>query len=452
MAADSQILAGLGSKAITPREPIQMSGFARSQMSTGVHDDLYAKSLYLEDGAGRKAFLIAVSLIYLTPELVESIRAEIARRTGADPGSVIFSCTHTHAGPALAADFYTAPTPGTYPSYLVSQVAASAEAAYLDRRPSRIGFGRTEVFEMGRNRRALLYGGLHPDPEVLVMKIEDAGGNLRGVAFNYGCHPSTLDWQNTLISEDWPHYTHAEIMKKCAMGGGEIWSAYLQGAQGDINCGYSSELSAVGVDMPIRNYEFIAKKGRQLAAVVLGALPGIQTESRLDVSLASGLFDYPLRKEYPVTPDEAARDAEEAKAKLTEMEKNPAFAGTRRLDEARVRVFSTSQRLAVARRRKEKGWVPFLKIEHQALRVGKAVFLTIPGEVFSEIGLRIKAESRYDWTFLLGIANGTGTSGYLPPAKEFIQGDYEVDGCIYEPSAEDVMVAACRDVMKRVGG
>lgn len=452
MRANSQILAGLGSKTITPREPIQMSGFARSQMSTGVHDDLYAKSLYLEDGAGRKAFIIAVSLVYLTPELVESIRAEIAGRTGTDPGSVIFSCTHTHAGPALAADFYTTPTPGSYPSYLVSQVAASAEAAYRDRQPSRIGFGRTEVFEMGRNRRTLLYGGLHPDPEVLIMKIEDAGGNLRGVAYNYGCHPSTLDWQNTLISEDWPHYTNAEIAEKCSKGSEEIWTAYLQGAQGDINCGYSSELSAVGVDMPIRNYEFIGKKGRQLAGAVLGGLAGIRTEMHLDISLASGFFDYPLRKEYPVTLDEALKEAEEARNGLAEMEKQAAIAGTRRLDEARVRVFSTSQRLAIARRRKEKGWVPFLKIEHQALRVGKAVFLTIPGEVFSEIGLRIKAESTYDWTFLLGIANGTGTSGYLPSAKEFIQGDYEVDGCIYEPSAENVMVAACRDVMKRAGG
>jgi hypothetical protein len=138
--------------------------------------------------------------------------------------------------------------------------------------------------------------------------------------------------------------------------------------------------------------------------------------------------------------------------RLAELEKNPAFMGTRRLDEFRVRAYLAWQRKAVARKRKEKGQPPFLKLEHQALRVGKAVFLTLPGEVFSEIGLRIKSESPFVWTFLLGIANGTGTSGYLPPAKEFREGDYEVDGCIYDPSAEDVMVEACREVMRRVGG
>ena len=452
MCADSTILAGLGSEVITPREPIQMAGFARSQVSTGVHDDLYARSLYLEDSHGRRALLIVLSLVYLTPELVESIRAEIGKRTGIDPGSVIFSSTHTHSGPALAEDFYTVPTPGTYPQFLASQIVASAVSAFRDRQPARIGFGRTEVFEMGRNRRALHYGGLHPDPEVVVMKIEDAAGRLRGLAYNYGCHPSTLDWKNTLISEDWPHYSNAEIAARCKPEAENLWTAYLQGAQGDINCGYSSELSAVGVDMPIRNYEFIQKKGCQLAEAVLKALPEIRTESGLDISLAGGLFDYPLRKEYPVTLDEAVVEADEARNRLAELEKQPAFIGTRRLDEARVRVFATGQRLAVARRRKEKDSPPFLKVEHQALRVGRAVFLTLPGEVFSEIGLRIKSESHFDWTFLLGIANGTGTSGYLPPAKEFREGDYEVDGCIYEPSAEEAMVAACLEVMRQVKG
>jgi neutral ceramidase len=429
-----------------------MGGFARSQVSTGVHDDLYAKSLYLEDGDGRRALLITLSLIYITAELVESIRKEIGRQTPLEPESIIFSSIHTHSGPALAEDFYTSPTPGSYPSFLVSQAVASAAAAFRTRAPARIGFGRTEVFEMGRNRRTLLYGGLHPDPEVIVMKIEDASGRLRGVAYNYGCHPSTLDWQNTLISEDWPHYANAEIAAKVAPEAQGLWTAYLQGAEGDINCGYSAELSAVGVNMPIRNYDFIRKKGGQLAKAVLEILPEIRTKPDLDISLASGFFDYPLRKEYPVTEDEALAEAAEARNRLAEIERRPALAGTRLADEARAKVFIAGQRVAVARRRREKEWVSFLKVEHQALRVGRTVFLTLAGEVFSEIGLRIKSESPFDWTFLLGLANSSGASGYLPPMKEFPEGDYEVDGCIFDRSAEEVIVIACREMMRRVGG
>lgn len=450
MPSSSPIFVGLGTEIITPREPLQMAGFARSQVSTGVHDDLHARSLYLEDGDGRRALLIALSLVYLTPDLVGAIRSEIGRETGLAPDSIIFSCTHTHSGPALAEDFYTSPTPGSYPSFLITQTVASAVAACRTKAPARVGFGRTEVFEMGRNRRALLYGGLHPDPEVLVMKIEDASGRLRGVAYNYGCHPSTLDWQNTLISEDWPHYANAEIAGRAAPGPEGLWTAYLQGAEGDINCGYSSELSAVGVNMPIRNYDFIRKKGGQLARAVLEVLPAIRTAPDLDIGLASGVFDYPLRKEYPVTEEEALSQAAAAKERLAEIERQPDLARTRIADEARARVFIAGQRVAVTRRRKETGWVPFLKVEHQALRVGTAVFLTLAGEVFSEIGRRVKSESPFEWTFLLGLANGSGTSGYLPPKKEFPEGDYEVDGCIFDPSTEDVLVAACREMMNQV--
>ena len=43
---------GLGETVITPKENVQMAGFARSQVSTGVHDDLHAMSLVMEDGDG----------------------------------------------------------------------------------------------------------------------------------------------------------------------------------------------------------------------------------------------------------------------------------------------------------------------------------------------------------------------------------------------------------------
>ncbi len=208
---------------------------------------------------------------------------------------------------------------------------------------------------MGRNRRALLYGGLHPDPEVLVMKIEDASGRLRGVAYNYGCHPSTLDWQNTLISEDWPHYCNAAIAAGAAPGVRGLWTAYLQGAEGDINCGYSSELSAVGVDMPIRNYEFIEKKGMQLARAVLDLLPGILTGPDLDISLASGFFDYPLRKEYPVTEEEALAEAAGPRPGSPRSRRTRPSRKTRIADEARAKVFIAGQRVAVAAPAEGKG-------------------------------------------------------------------------------------------------
>ena len=97
---------------------------------------------------------------------------------------------------------------------------ASAVKAWETRVPGRIGIASTKVLELGRNRRRLLYGGLHPDPEVAVIKVEDARGKLLGVAFNYGCHPSGIDWHNTLFTEDWPYYAIQGIKKQVGQESG----------------------------------------------------------------------------------------------------------------------------------------------------------------------------------------------------------------------------------------
>jgi hypothetical protein len=203
--------------------------------------------------------------------------------------------------------------------------------------------------------------------------------------------------------------------------------------------------------MAIRDYWYIEKKGKQMADAVLPALLRIKTSADVEIDIAQGDFDYPLREDFPVTVRRAAAEAAAAKKHLAVLESDPALRGTRIVDRAKREVFSTGQRLAAAKAfyASRKG-PKTISIEHQALRVGEAVFSTLPGEVFSEIGLHIKRESPAKLTFLLGLANGYGLTGYLPPAREFAEGDYEVDGSIYSPKAEDACVAASVAMIRRV--
>ncbi len=426
----TRVKAGLGETVITPQEMLQMRGFARSQVATGTHDDLHARTLVVEGEDGDVSAIMAISLCSMDREIVERIREGVNEKTGIPAENVLISCTHTHAGPGLGRGAEA------YRDYLVAQSVASAEQAWTNRFPARIGWGTTEIFELGHNRRKLLYGGLHPDPMASVLTIEDAAGALKGVLVNYGCHPSALDWRNTQYSEDWAYYAIRDI--KAGLEGAP-WVAYFQAAEGDINVGYQSELSAVGVYMPIRNYEYIEKKGKQMADAVLDALPGIEARGDISIETAIDTFEYPRRDSFPVTLAEAEKAAAAAERRLAEAEKDPSLEGTRILDEAKVEVFQTGQRLRTARRfyESERSDEPIV-IEQQAVRIGGAAFVTIPGEVFSELGLRIKEGSPAEATFVLGVSNGFG--GYLPTEKEFIEGDYEVDGCRYSSKAGDVCV------------
>ena len=437
------IKVGLGETIITPFGNFQMSGFARSQVSTGVHDDLHARCLVLEDKAGNTAVLMSISVSGLNDEFAACIREGISAKTIIPGENIVISCTHTHAGPAIGRDNST--TSLEYRAFLIEKCVESAVNAWNTRTPGKIGIEATEVFELGRNRRALGYGGIHPDPRVAVIKIQDRRDRLIGVAFNYGCHPSGLDWMNTEFSEDWPYYAIRGIKK----GVGEnVWVAFFQGAEGNINVGYTAELSAVGAQMPIRSHWYIEKKGIQMAEVVLKVLPDIKTSGECMVKTAYDLFDYPMRESYPVTLEQAEKDARAAQEKLAAMEKIDGYKGTRSLDKVRVEVFSANQRLNAANRFYAPGRSLTRKNEQQAVRIGDAVFVTYTGGLFSEIGLEVKKRSPLEKTFIIGECAGRG--GYLPMAKDFIDGDYEVDGTPYSPKAEDTYISTALELIGRV--
>ena len=448
------IKVGLGETVITPDENVRMRGFARSQISTGVHDDLHARSLVVEGANGSVAVLMSVSLCGMSEDYAESVRAGITEKTGIDGDTIVISCTHTHAGPNVGSshdtfnkrDVERSVASLKYRKFLVAQCIESAVQAWESRVPGKIGIESTTVLELGRNRRRLLYGGLHPDPEVAVIRVEDAGGKLLGVAFNYGCHPSALDWRNTLFSEDWPYYAIQGIKEEV---GDNVWIAYYQSAEGDINVGYQSELSAVGVYMPVRGYEYIEIKGNQMSDAVLKVLPGIATSGSPEVSTTIGRFDYPLRDSYPVTLEVAKADAEAANKRLAEFEAMPDLRGTRIHDDARRKVFQKEQRFRAAKRFYTSENRPATRsIEQQAVRIGDAVFVTYPGELFSEIGLAIKQQSPLEKTFIIGVTCGPG--GYLPSAEEFIEGDYEVNGSAYSPKTEKVCIESSLELIGRV--
>ena len=398
----------------------------------------------MEDVNGSTSVLMTVSLCSMSEEYSKHIRTGINEKIGIPENNIIISCTHTYSGSNVGSSHDTynkeqvdqSVVGPPYRKFLVDQCIASAVEAWENRISVRIGIASTHVLELGRNRRRLLYGGLHPDPEVAVIKVEDTQGNLLGVAFNYGCHPSALDLRNTLFSEDWSYYAIQGIKKEI---GDAVWVSYYQSAVGDVNVGYLSEFSAVGVYMPIRNYKYIEIKGNQMAEAVFESLPCIETSAKMDVAVALDRFDYPLREDYPVTIEQAKNEAEAAKKRLAEMEKVTKYQNTRLLDEARIAVFQTGHRLHAAKRFYSiKNKHATRNLEQQVVRIGGAVFVTFPGELFSEIGLAIKNQSPYEKTYILGVTCGPGV--YLPTAKEFIEGDYKVDGSAYSTKTEQVCI------------
>jgi hypothetical protein len=66
-----------------------------------------------------------------------------------------------------------------------------------------------------------------------------------------------------------------------------------------------------------------------------------------------------------------------------------------------------------------------LKVEVQAIALSDDLaIVALPGEIFVELGLAIKAASPFKHTFIAELANGS--MGYVPNREAYPQGNYEV--------------------------
>lgn len=436
-----KIKVGLGEAVITPQmDNVPMRGYA-ARNSTGVHDDLYARSLVIEGEDGTTAVFLTLALCNMNLQYYEQIRSEINQKTKIPVENIIISCTHTHSGP------YVRSAPEEYRKYLVDRSVASVVDAWNNRIPGRIGFDSTQVMGLGMNDRRMLHGGMHPDPEAAIIKIENEKGKLIGVAFNFGCHPSTLDLHNLQFTEDWPYYSIKGLKEAL---GEDIWIAYYQSAQGDVKVGYTAELSAVGAYMyGLRTFEYAEYKGGLMIDPVLKALDTITTSGDPEIKVSQHTIDLPRRKTSPVTLKEAIKIQKDANEKLAEMEKIADRIGKRVLDSYRVDVFLADRLVSGARRVEQNpNPEPLTDVWQQAVRIGDTVFVTFPNEVFTEIGKAVKDQSPYEKTYVIGLASGY--SGYIPTKAEYLEGGYAVDGNGFGEECEQVIIDSSRKIIAHV--
>ena len=121
--------------------------------------------------------------------------------------------------------------------------------------------------------------------------------------------------------------------------------------------------------------------------------------------------------------------------------------GKRILDRARVDVFLGEMSHSLARRVAREDKRVSQRMEQQAVRIGDAVFVTSPCEVFAENSLEVKNRSPFEKTFVIGLTSGHG--GYLPTKEEFLEGRYEAL-MNWSPKSVDVYINSSLELIGRV--
>ncbi len=432
-----------------------MMGYgARAGGAIGTRDPLYARALYLSEQS--ECIWIELDLCLLAPSQAETVRARVAERTGVPATHVLVACTHTHSGPetGLFAALGRAPTPPPAARLLDAAVEAAARARAAAG-PARLGVGRAET-HIGRNRR-IAAGPV--DPEVLVIRVDRAGGVPLAIAYVHGCHPTVLGHENLRYSADWPGAASRVIEE----GRPGALAFFALGAHGDVDP-RTRGLQDLAIADQSRGAsdEEMEALGREVGAAVAGAAAGLATE--VDAPIDCGATSVPV----PVHGTDAGIDAHvEALAAgrlraLAALDLDPALdpsigawfqligerTASLSADEARPRIAAVR---AYLRDRTAPHFAGGLEpsVSLQVLRLGPAVLLALPAEATVDVGLDWKARLDGHSGAVLSIANGWFR--YLPHPRNYAEPDagrhYEILMSTFVPDAATRLLDAGEDLL-----
>ncbi|MCK4590799.1 MAG: neutral/alkaline non-lysosomal ceramidase N-terminal domain-containing protein [Candidatus Latescibacteria bacterium] len=421
--------AGVAKVNITPPVGAELSGYVgRQQPSVGIHDELYASALVLDDGHQRAA-IVACDLVGLTRDSVETVRGLISQNTEMPGANVMVCCTHTHSGPATLRLRNCGKIDETWMSVLYQQLAGAVIWAEKNLKEVRAGFGQGTVV-VGINRRAASIQNKDAivDSTLGVLKIEDLNENPVAALLNYPCHGVVLSHENRLVSADFPGAAVRFVERNLP---GNPITLYTNGACGDINPYLQGN-----------SFKQVERIGTIVGAESVKIIACTETTPNLDLAVASRNIELPLQK----------MTKEQIEAQFQHYSHQYYSEGldwpyiNRKIYEAMEQWAQETIELL------EAGTLPnTVSTEVQVIRIGELYLVAVPGEAFCQIGLAIKKRSP-GRTLVIGYANDV--VGYIPTKETFTEGGYEVEeaykyysNLMLAPESAQILVETATNLM-----
>ena len=434
----AELRAGAGAVVITPPAGTPMAGYYFARAAEGVHDELYAKAIVLESG-GTKAVLVGLDIISTTRDLVADARREVERTTGIPAAHIMISATHAHTGPVLSGrgpkggDMGRDSNPAlAFRAGLPAKIASAVQLAASRLGPAKAQAGHGHETSIAFNRRFHMKDGsvgwnpgkLNPDivkpagtidPDVPVITFESPDGKPLATYVNYAVHLDNIGGMK--ISADMP----ATLAKSLAeVKGPDMLTLYTTGCCGDVN-----HIDVTWPD-PQHGFENAARMGVILAGEVFRTWPHLKSIDGGPVRVKSAIVPLDLP---PTRPGDVAKAREIVARHNDSKAAQPGFLDT---------VWAYKVLDVAAREGKPN------EVEVQVIALGDDVaWVSLPGEIFVELGLAIKKGSPFPTTVVAELANGS--IGYIPAARSYAEGNYEVVSArCAEGSGERLVAAALK--------
>lgn len=434
-----------------------MWGAAKHERATGIHRPLRATVAIFEplSGDGRQ-ILLALDHCLLGAAEHRQLVERMAKVSGQAVDDILVVFSHTHGAGLMGLDRVSNPGGDLIPGYLDS-IADTAGIlvwqAFEQWQPATIVYGQGRC-ALAANRDfwdgAQYICGYNPgapaDDTVLVAKITSDSGELLATLVNYACHPTTLAWENTLISPDYIGAMRELVERET----GGVPCLFLQGASGELGpregfVGDPAVADRNGRELgyaALSALESLPKPGTQFVyqgAIISGATLGAWKHEPL-VTDKSGWRRERWQEPLPYRPNQPTlEETDRELATLQAQETEARQAG----DEARA----ADLRALVERKNRFRYRLLQLPAGDTypwrvtAWKMGDAWWIGVQGESYNILQTELRRRFPNHAIVVASIADDWGPS-YLPPREAYGTGVYPETIAAVAPGALETLIDA----------
>jgi len=467
---------GIARGDITPPVGIyhRMWGAAAHDRSEGVHRPLTATAAVFQpaDDTSTLPAVVLVSLdhcLFWATEM-QALLATIVERAGLPMDKLVVTFSHTHGAGLMGLERSSLPGGDLIASYLTKMAEAVSNLVHqaisnLKSVNLVYGAGRCRLaahrdyWDEAAGQFVCGFNAAGPaDDTVMLARITDAGGRTVATVVNYACHPTTLAWQNRLISPDYPGAMRELVERETGAP-----CLFLQGAAGDLGPreGFVGDVHVADRNGRELGYAAMAAITALPPAgttftytgpVVSGATLGAWTHTPVDAaagvrqrafSVRRWTIDLPYRADLPTI---AQTTAERDRWLADEQNARKAGDATAARD-ARAMVERMTRRLS---RLKELPAGPSFPFPIALWRVGDGFWVALEGECYQFLQRELRAAFSGMPIIVITLSGGSRCS-YLPTQETYGRGIYQEQIAVLAPGSlekltDEIAVAIEREL------
>lgn len=445
-------LFGVGSQDVTPPAGIYFRswGAGLRDTPTGVHRPFYANVLTMR-GSADEAPLVLVGVDggwWQSGSDEAFVRQAVLEGLGLDEARVMINLSHTHSGPSLESE--NADRPGgehVIPNLkaLREKIITAATQALASEVEGELRFatGRCDLAtnrsrpDPERNRYVTGYNPDGPaDDTVLVGRVTGGDGEVIATLLNYACHPTTLAWDNELLSPDYVGEARATV-EAGTLGApcvfllgacGELAPAHQYVGDVAVADGHGRRLGLAALSallgMPSHGQELAFDRIVESGAPLAVWLPREAAAPSAPAHALQVTVDLPIKTDYPPLP--------EIMAEL----------------ERATEPYQRERAQRKARLRKTLGDAATYPFKVWVWRLGPCVFVGQEGEGFSSLQTDLRAAFPDLAVVVMNVTNGS--IGYLPPSALYDVDMYEVWQTPFARGCLEAVTAAAKGAIEEL--